>query len=37
MPVWARKFYINKIVEFKEAERKHTEESMKKSSRGTRK
>jgi len=37
MPVWARRFYINKIIEFKEAEKKHQEESMKKSQRGTRK
>lgn len=37
MPVWARKFYINKIIEFKQAEKKHAEESANKSQRGTRK
>jgi len=30
MPVWARKFYIGKIVEFKEAERKAHDKEMKK-------
>lgn len=30
MPVWARKFYIGKIVEFKEAERKVHDKEMKK-------
>ena len=37
MPVWARKFYLNKIIEFKTAEKTYNEESMKKSQRGTRK
>ena len=30
MPVWARTFYISKIVEFKEAERKAHDKEMKK-------
>lgn len=37
MPIWARKFYINKIIEFNEAQKKANEESMNKSRRGTRK
>lgn len=30
MPVWARTFYIGKIVEFKEAEKKAHDKEMKK-------
>jgi len=30
MPVWARTFYISKIVEFKEAEKKAYDKEMKK-------
>ena len=30
MPIWARKFYISKIVEFREAEKRSYEKSMKK-------
>jgi hypothetical protein len=37
MPVWARKFYISKILEFKQAEKKANTESINKSQRGTRK
>ena len=30
MPVWARKFYINKIIEFKQEEKKeHDKEASK--------
>jgi hypothetical protein len=30
MPIWTRKFYINKIVEFKEEEKKaHDKEAAK--------
>jgi hypothetical protein len=30
MPIWARKFYINRIIEFKEEERKlHEKEARK--------
>jgi len=31
MPLWARKFYISKIVEFKENEKQAYEKQMKKS------
>jgi len=31
MPVWARTFYIGKIIEFKEAEKKQYDKQMKKS------
>jgi len=31
MPLWARKFYITKIVEFKENEKQAYEKQMKKS------
>lgn len=31
MPVWARKFYISKIVEFKENEKQAYEKQVKKS------
>ena len=37
MPIWARRFYIGKIVEFKTAENKVNQDAMNKSSRGTRK
>ena len=30
MPVWARTFYIKKIVEFREEERKHHEKELSK-------
>lgn len=30
MPIWARKFYINKIIEFKEMEKEAHEKEMKK-------
>jgi len=30
MPIWARKFYISKIVEFKEQERKLNENEIRK-------
>ena len=30
MPVWARKFYIQKIVDFKTEEKKHHDSEMKK-------
>jgi hypothetical protein len=30
MPVWARKFYIQKIVEFKTEEKKQYDNEMKK-------
>ena len=31
MPVWARKFYISKIVEFKQEEQKQHNQATKKS------
>jgi len=37
MPIWARRFYTGKIVEFKKAENKANQEAVNKSSRGTRK
>ena len=37
MPIWARRFYTRKILDFKQAERQHTEEAINKSQRGTRK
>ena len=37
MPVWARRFYISKIIEFKNAEQKAHEESRNKSRGGVRK
>ena len=37
MPIWARRFYTGKIVEFKTAENKANQDAMNKSSRGTRK
>jgi hypothetical protein len=30
MPIWVRKFYISKIIEFKEAEKKHHDSEMRK-------
>jgi hypothetical protein len=36
MPIWARKFYTNKIIEFKQMEKKKMEEAQS-NKRGTRK
>ena len=37
MPIWARRFYTNKIIEFKNEEKKAYEKSTNKSKRGIRK
>tara|TARA_R110000851_G_scaffold176800_4_gene323541 strand:+ start:1236 stop:1349 length:114 start_codon:yes stop_codon:yes gene_type:complete len=37
MPIWARKYYIKKIVEFKEEEKKSYEKQVKKPKGGIRK
>jgi hypothetical protein len=37
MPIWARKFYTKKIIEFKNEEKKAYEENTNKSKRGIRK
>jgi hypothetical protein len=36
MPVWARTFYIGKIVEFKQEEKKQHDKAMKKAKSKTR-
>lgn len=37
MPIWARRFYIGKIIEFKQAESEANQKSINKSSKGNRK